>query len=59
MLKKCPWIDADEAVLLPYSEYERVKEIEEIFERLDIKNSIDNRMKNYDPKKNISWKKIR
>ena len=48
-----------EAVLLSYQEYEHLKEIEEAFERLAIKNTIDTRMKNYNPKKNISWKSIR
>ena len=48
-----------EAVLLSYREYEYLKEIEETFEQLEIKNLIKNRMKNYDPKKNISWEKIK
>ena len=48
-----------EAVLLSYHEYEYLKEIEEIFERLEIKNSIENRMEKYDPKKNISWDHIK
>ena len=48
-----------EAVLLSYREYEHLKEIEEIYERQEIKNIIENRMKNYDPKKNISWESIR
>jgi len=48
-----------EAVLLTYNEYERLKEIEEIYERLEIKNSIETRMKNYNPKKNLSWTNIR
>ena len=48
-----------EAVLLSYQEYEYLKDIEEIFERLDIKNCIDTRMEKYDPKKNVSWKSIR
>ena len=48
-----------EAVLLTYHEYEHLKEIEEIYERLDIKNTIETRMKNYNPKKNVSWKSLR
>jgi len=48
-----------EAVLLTYREYEYLKEIEEIYERLDIKNTIETRNKNYDPKKNVSWESIR
>ena len=48
-----------EAVLLSYREYEYLKEIEETFEQLEIKNIIKNRMKNYNPKKNISWENIK
>jgi PHD/YefM family antitoxin component YafN of YafNO toxin-antitoxin module len=47
-----------EAVLLSYSEYEYLKEIEEIYERLEIKNLVATRLKKYDPKNNVSWKKI-
>ncbi|MCL1817398.1 MAG: type II toxin-antitoxin system Phd/YefM family antitoxin [Spirochaetaceae bacterium] len=48
-----------EAVLLSYREYEYLKEIEEIVEQCEIKNIIETRLKNYNPKKNISWEKIR
>ena len=48
-----------EAVLLSYHEYEYLKDIEEIFERLEIKNCIETRLEKYDPKKNISWEKIK
>ena len=48
-----------EAVLLSYNEYEYLKEIEEIFEQFEIKNLIDSRMKNYNPKKNVSWENLK
>ncbi|MCL2127282.1 MAG: type II toxin-antitoxin system Phd/YefM family antitoxin [Treponema sp.] len=48
-----------EAVLVSYQEYEHLKEIEEIFERFEIKNIIDTRMEKYNPQKNVSWDKIR
>ena len=48
-----------EAVLLSYQEYEYLKGIEEIYEHSKIKNMIDARMKNYDPKKNILWEKLK
>ena len=48
-----------EAVLLSYHEYEYLKEIEEIFERLEIKNSIETRLEKYNSKKNISWESIK
>jgi len=51
--------NAMEAVLLSFDEYEYLKEIEEIFERLNIKSSIETRMKKYEPKNNVSWKSIR
>ena len=48
-----------EAVLLSFEEYEYLKDIEEIFERLDIKNCIDARMGKYNSKNNVTWKSIR
>jgi PHD/YefM family antitoxin component YafN of YafNO toxin-antitoxin module len=48
-----------EAVLLSYREYEYLKEIEEIFEHFEIKNTIDSRMENYDPQKNVSWEELK
>ena len=48
-----------EAVLLSYHEYEYLKEIEELVEQLEIKNVIENRLKNYNPKNNVSWEKIK
>jgi PHD/YefM family antitoxin component YafN of YafNO toxin-antitoxin module len=47
------------AVLLSYQEYEYLREIEEIFERFEIKNIIDTRMEKYNPKKNVSWEKLK
>ena len=48
-----------EAVLLSYHEYEYLKEIEEIFEQLEINNTIESRLEQYNPKNNVSWEKIR
>jgi len=48
-----------EAVLLPYHEYEHLKEIEEIFEQFEIKNIIEERAAHYNPKKNVSWERIK
>ena len=48
-----------EAVLLTYNEYEHLKEIEEIFERFEIKSLIESRLEKYDPKNNVSWKSIK
>jgi len=48
-----------EAVLLSFQEYEYLKDLEEIFERQEIKNCIDVRMEKYDKKNNVSWESIR
>ena len=48
-----------EAVLLSYHEYEYLKEIEEIYERFEIKNSIETRLEKYNSEKNISWESIK
>jgi len=48
-----------EAVLLSFKEYEYLKEIEEIYERYEIKKIIEKRIEAYNPKNNVSWKKIK
>jgi PHD/YefM family antitoxin component YafN of YafNO toxin-antitoxin module len=48
-----------EAVLLSYAEYEYLKNIEAVFEQFEIKNMVEERLREYDPKNNISWEKIR
>jgi len=48
-----------EAVLLSFKEYEYLKEVEEIYERHEIKKVIEKRMETYNPKNNVSWKKIK
>ena len=48
-----------EAVLLSYQEYEYLRGIEEIYEQFEIKNIVDSRLENYNPKKNVPWEKIK
>ena len=48
-----------EAVLLSYQEYEYLKEIQEIFEHLEIKDIINTRLENYNPLKNVSWERLK
>jgi hypothetical protein len=48
-----------EAVLLSYAEYERLKNLEDIFERMEIQDMVEQRFKNYNSRKNIAWEKIR
>ena len=47
------------AVLLPIEEYERLSEIEELLEHMEIAEHIKQRMENYNPDRNISWEKIK
>ena len=47
------------AVMLPYAEYEYLKNLEDIFEQLEIKNMLSERLKKYNPKNNISWESIK
>jgi len=48
-----------EAVLLSYQEYEHLKEVEEVYEQIEIKNVIESRMGKYDPKNNVLWEKLK
>jgi PHD/YefM family antitoxin component YafN of YafNO toxin-antitoxin module len=47
-----------EAVLLSFQEYEHLKTLEEMFERYEIKEMIETRMKKYNPKNNISYEDV-
>ncbi len=44
-----------ETVVIPMEEYERLKEIDELIEHIEIWHMVQERMKNYDPSKTISW----
>ncbi|MBN2619331.1 MAG: type II toxin-antitoxin system Phd/YefM family antitoxin [Spirochaetales bacterium] len=48
-----------EAVMIPFKEYERLHNLEEIFEQLEIKTMIEKRLSGYDKSKNLSWDNIR
>ena len=48
-----------EAVMMPFEEYERLHNLEEIFEQLEIKTMIDQRLSNYDKSNNKFWAEIR
>jgi PHD/YefM family antitoxin component YafN of YafNO toxin-antitoxin module len=48
-----------EAVLLSYQEYEYLKKLEELCEQYEIKNMIETRMENYNPKNNVSWEDVK
>ena len=48
-----------EAVMVPFSEYEYLSNLEEMFEYYEINNMIKTRTKNYDSKKSIEWEEIK
>ena len=48
-----------EAVIIPFEKYEYLSVLEEVFERMEIAETVKNRMKNYDASKSVSWDAIR
>jgi len=48
-----------EAVMVPFSEYEYLTNLEEMFEYYEINNMIKTRIKNYDVNNSIEWEKIK
>ena len=48
-----------EAVLLSYSEYEYLKNLEETFEQFEINDVLKSRLKNYDKRKIFHGKNLR
>jgi prevent-host-death family protein len=47
------------AVILSADEYELLKQAEDILEHLEISETVETRLKGYEPSKNISWEKIK
>ena len=48
-----------EAVMLSFSEYEYLRELEDVIEQFEIKAEIDKRLSSYDRNDNISWETLR
>ena len=48
-----------EAAVIPFKELEYLRELDEIFEYMEIEDMLDLRMKNYNPQKNIPWDEIK
>ena len=48
-----------EVVMMPFNEYERLHNLEEIFEQIEIKTMIDKRVINYNRDNNVSWDDIK
>ncbi len=47
------------AVILSAKEYEKISELLDLLEDVEIADQIKKRMKNYDPEKNIPWEKVK
>ncbi len=48
-----------EAVILSFEEYEYLHNHEELFEHMEIKAMLEERLIDYNPDKNTAWDKIR
>ena len=48
-----------EAVMLSFREYEYLHNLEELFEQMEIKTMLEERLGSYKPENNKSWEKIR
>ena len=48
-----------EVVMLSFKEYEHLHTLEELFEQIEIKSMIEERLSNYKPQNNNSWDDIR
>lgn len=48
-----------EAVMIPFSEYEYLTNLEEIFEYYEINDMLKMRIKNYNGNNSIEWEKIK
>jgi PHD/YefM family antitoxin component YafN of YafNO toxin-antitoxin module len=48
-----------EAVMLSFEEYEYLHNLQELFEHMEIKAMLEERLIDYNPEKNTAWDKIR
>jgi len=48
-----------EAVIVPFSEYEYLNKLEEIFEYYEINNILESRMKNYKAADSVDWEQLK
>ncbi|WP_025209149.1 type II toxin-antitoxin system Phd/YefM family antitoxin [Hippea sp. KM1] len=47
------------AVILSAEEYKKISELLNLLEDMEIADQIRERMKNYNPEKNVSWEKVK
>ena len=48
-----------EAVMLTFDEYKHLSDLEEMFEYFEVKDMLEERMKDYNQAKNVSWSSIK
>lgn len=48
-----------EAVMLTFEEYKHLSDLEEMFEYFEVKDMLDERLRNYSPEKNLDWNSIK
>ncbi len=48
-----------EAVMLTFEEYKHLSDLEEMFEYFEVKNMLDERLRNYSLERNLDWNSIK
>ena len=48
-----------EAVMLTFDEYKHLSDLEEMFEYFEVKDMLEDRMKAYNPERNVNWNSIK
>ncbi len=51
--------NAMEAVMVPFEEYEYLKQLEEMYEYFEVKGMLEQRMRNYDASASVPWSTIK
>jgi len=48
-----------EAVMVTFEEYKHLSDLEEMFEYFEVKDMVDERLKNYSADRNVDWQTIK
>jgi PHD/YefM family antitoxin component YafN of YafNO toxin-antitoxin module len=48
-----------EAVMLTFEEYKHLSDLEEMFEYFEVKDMLDERLRNYSSERNLDWNSIK
>ena len=51
--------NAMEAVMVPFEEYEYLKQLEEMYEYFEVKGMLEQRMRHYDASESVLWSTIK